>query len=58
MEDKELYWELHGNDDDCGCSYFCPKCGYNVEEETFWSPDFKEFKPLTECPKCGLKLKA
>ena len=32
--------------------------GYNVEEETFWSSDFKEFKPLTECPKCGLKLKA
>lgn len=56
LEDK--YWELRGNDDDLGCTYWCPVCGFQTPEESFWSEDFKEFNPLPSCPKCNTKLKA
>jgi hypothetical protein len=56
LEDK--YWELRGNDDDLGCTYWCPVCGFQTPEESFWSEDFKEFTPLLSCPKCNTKLKA
>ena len=56
LEDK--YWELRGNDDDLGCTYWCPVCGFQTPEESFWSKDFKEFNPLFSCPKCNTKLKA
>lgn len=56
LEDK--YWELKGNDDDLGCTYWCPVCGFQTPEESFWSEDFKEFTPLLSCPKCNTKLKA
>ena len=55
---EEKYWELKGNDDDMGCSYWCPVCGFQTPEESFWSEDFKDFNPLTSCPKCNTKLKA
>ena len=58
LEAEDKYWELKGNDDDMGCSYWCPVCGFQTPEETFWSSDFKEFNPLTSCPKCNTKLKA
>ena len=58
LEAEDKYWELHGDDDDMGCSYWCPECGFNTPEEAFWSEDFKEFNPLLSCPKCGTKLKA
>jgi NAD-dependent SIR2 family protein deacetylase len=58
LEEEDAYWELHGDDDDMGCSYWCPKCGFNTPEEAFWSSDFKDFNPLPSCPKCGAKLKA
>ena len=56
LEDK--YWELRGNDDDLGCTYWCPVCGFQTPEESFWSEDFKEFTPLLSCPKCNTKFKA
>ena len=55
---EDEHWEFFGNDDDLGCSYCCPKCGFQTPEESFWSSDFQTFKPLTECPQCGIKLKA
>lgn len=55
---EEKYWELKGNDDDLGCTYWCPVCGFQTPEESFWSEDFKEFNPLPSCPKCNTKLKA
>ena len=58
LEVEDKYWELKGNDDDMGCSYWCPECGFQTPEEAFWSSDFKEFNPLLSCPKCGTKLKA
>lgn len=58
LEAEDKYWELKGNDDDMGCSYRCPVCGFQTPEESFWSEDFKEFNPLTSCPKCNMKLKA
>lgn len=58
LQEEDPYWELHGNDDDMGSSYWCPKCGFQTPEEAFWSPDFKEFQPLPSCPKCNTKLKA
>ena len=57
-ETEEKYWELKGNDDDLGCTYWCPVCGFQTPEESFWSEDFKEFNPLPSCPKCNTKLKA
>ena len=58
LEAEDKYWELHGNDDDMGCSYWCPVCGFQTPEETFWNIGLNEFNPLTSCPKCGTKLKA
>ena len=58
LEAEEKYWELKGNDDDLGCTYWCPVCGFQTPEESFWSEDFKEFNPLPSCPKCNTKLKA
>ena len=55
LEDK--YWELHGNDDDLGCTYWCPVCGFQTPEDSFWSEGFKEFNPLPYCPKCNTELK-
>lgn len=55
---EEKYWELHGNDDDIGCSYWCPVCGFQTPEESFWNIGLSEFNPLTSCPKCNTKLKA
>lgn len=55
---EEKYWELKGNDDDLGCSYWCPVCSFQTPEESFWSKDFKDFNPLPTCPKCNTKLKA
>lgn len=56
-ESLEQRWEFFGNDDDLGCSYCCPECRHQVPEEDFWSSDMQTFKPFTECPKCGIKLK-
>lgn len=54
---KEKYWEFFGNDDDLGCSYCCPVCGFQTPEESFWSDDFSLFLPLLSCPQCKTKLK-
>lgn len=56
--EEEKYWELHGNDDDIGCSYWCPVCGFQTPEESFWNIGLNEFNPLTSCPHCKTKLKA
>lgn len=50
-----MEWELHGNDDDCGCSYFCPYCGSSFDEEWFY--DHGEYVPFMYCPRCGEEIK-
>jgi hypothetical protein len=40
------HWELHGNDDDVGSSYWCSVCHKHHKEE--WSDGEWEF-----CPHCG-----
>jgi hypothetical protein len=52
---KKGEWELHGNDDDCGCSYFCSKCGANFDEDFF---DKKgEYCFWLHCPRCGADMR-
>ena len=46
-------WELHGNDDDLSGSYFCSKCGYNMDESEY----LDNFSSLRYCPYCGAKMK-
>lgn len=47
-------WELHGNDDDCGCSYFCSNCQRSYPEEWFW--DHGKYVPFENCPHCTAKM--
>lgn len=47
-------WELHGNDDDCGCSYFCSNCHRSYPEEWFW--DHGKYVPFENCPHCTAKM--
>lgn len=47
-------WELHGNDDDCGCSYFCSNCHRSYPEEWFY--DHGRYAPFENCPHCTAKM--
>ena len=47
-------WELHGNDDDCGCSYFCSNCGANYDEDWFYNHG--QFVPFKGCPNCFARM--
>jgi hypothetical protein len=47
-------WELHGNDDDCGCSYFCSNCHNSYDEEWFYVHG--QYRHWNYCPKCGAKM--
>lgn len=47
-------WELHGNDDDCGCSYFCSECHKSYDEDWFYTHG--EYIPFKCCPNCGAKM--
>lgn len=49
-------WELHGNDDDCGCSYFCSECHNSYDEDWFYTHG--EYTPFKRCPNCGAKMDA
>ena len=49
-------WELHGNDDDCGSSYFCTNCGSGYDEELFYNHE--HYAPYLFCPHCGAKMDA
>lgn len=44
-------WELHGNDDDCGSSYFCSLCGNSYDED--W---YRAHGHWNYCPNCGAKM--
>lgn len=54
IEQKHGRWELHGNDDDCGMSYFCSECGDSFDEEWFYV--YGQFVGWKYCPNCGAKL--
>ena len=47
-------WELHGNDDDCGCSYFCSNCHDSYDEEWFYVHG--QYRHWNHCPNCGAKM--
>ena len=52
VEVKHGRWELYGNDDGCGCSYFCDKCGANYDEDWFY-----EHGQFNFCPNCGADMR-
>ena len=54
VEVRHGVWELHGNDDDIGCSYFCSKCGANYDEDWFYEHGY--FIQFNYCPNCGAKM--
>lgn len=47
-------WELYGNDDSLGCSYFCSKCGASYDEDYFY--EHGRFIQFNFCPNCGAKM--
>ena len=47
-------WELHGNDDDCGCSYFCSNCHESYDEDWFYVHG--QNRHWNYCPNCGAKM--
>lgn len=47
-------WELHGNDDDCGCSYFCSECHKSYDEDWFYTHG--EYTPFKCCPNCYARM--
>ena len=47
-------WELHGNDDDCGCSYFCSNCHNSYDEDWFYVHG--QYRHWDYCPSCGAKM--
>lgn len=51
---KHGRWELHGNDDDLGSSYFCSSCHSSFDEDWFYANG--EFTPFNYCPNCGAKM--
>lgn len=51
-EVKHGEWELCGNDDTLGCSYFCSLCGWNIDEEDFVT----KLSSHNFCPNCGAKM--
>lgn len=57
IEAKEVVhgrWELHGNDDDCGCSYFCSNCHRSYDEDYFYVHG--QYRHFNYCPHCGAKM--
>lgn len=48
-------WELHGNDDDLGSSFFCSRCGWNIDEDEFYQSQTNDYKMYKFCPNCGAK---
>ncbi len=55
-EVKHGRWELHGNDDSLGCSYFCSRCGWSIDEEIFYPNSYDDEEPYNFCPHCGAKM--
>lgn len=54
---SEGEWELHGNDDDLGSSFFCSRCGWNIDEDEFYRSQTNDYKMYKFCPNCGAKMK-
>lgn len=53
-EERKGRWELHGNDDDCGCSYFCSNCHKSYDEDYFYVHG--QYIPYNYCPHCGFPM--
>lgn len=55
-------WELHGNDDDDGASYWCSNCHEEIPEDYFYS-GYEDGHWVKNdlwhyCPKCGAKMES
>lgn len=47
-------WELYGNDDDLGSSYFCSVCHSSFDEDWFYNHN--KFRPFKFCPNCSARM--
>ena len=47
-------WKLYGNDDNCGCSYFCSNCHNSFDEDWFYVQG--QYRQFNYCPNCGAKM--
>lgn len=47
-------WELRGNDDNCGCSYFCSNCHDSFDEDWFYM--YGQYRHWNYCPHCGATM--
>lgn len=54
MEVVHGRWELHGNDDNCDCSYFCSNCHKSYDEDWFYVNG--QYKHWSYCPNCGARM--
>jgi hypothetical protein len=57
VEAKEVVyakWELEGNDDELGCSYFCSNCHDSFDEDWFYVTG--KYRHFYYCPTCGAKM--
>jgi hypothetical protein len=55
-------WELYGNDDDSGMSYWCTACNFQLSEDLFYS-GYKNGRWIENgvfkyCPNCGAKMES
>ena len=49
-------WELYGNDDGCGSSYFCSSCHGSFDEDLFYM--YGQYRHFNYCPNCGARMDA
>lgn len=47
-------WEIEGDDDNLGCSYFCSNCQDSFDEDWFYVTG--KYRHFNYCPNCGAKM--
>lgn len=60
VRDEHGRWELFGNDDDDGATYYCSKCNFQLSEDLFYrgydSGKWINNNVFCFCPHCGAKM--